>query len=153
MKAPHKTSLSFILLLGLSPVLIPAQEIDIAARLRLAQSFEQSGDWERAAIVYEELYKRDPKNYVFFEGLRRSYTQVKKYDEAIGLVSGRLASQPKDPILTCVLGGLYYEKGEDSKADSLWKLVLAGDRKNAGLYRLVASQMMDHRLYDHAIQV
>ncbi|MBF8248965.1 MAG: TPR REGION domain-containing protein, partial [Bacteroidetes bacterium] len=120
---------------------------------RLAQSFEQSGDWERAAMVYEELYKRDPKNYVFFEGLRRSYTQVKKYDEAIDLVSHRLAWQPKDPLLTCILGGLYYEKGEDSKADSLWKLVLAGDRKNPGLYRLVASQMMDHRLYDHAIQV
>jgi tetratricopeptide (TPR) repeat protein len=153
MKAPHKISLYFILLLVLRPNFILAQEVDMTARLRLAQSFEQSGDWERAAMVYEELYKREPKSYVFFEGLRRSYTQVKKYDEAIDLVSDRLASQPKDPLLTCILGGLYYEKGVDSKADSLWKLVLAGDRKNPGLYRLVASQMMDHRLYDHAIQV
>ena len=153
MKAPHKIPLYCLLLRVLSSNFISAQEVDIAARLRLAQSFEQSGDWERAAMIYEELYKREPKNYVFFEGLRRSFTQVKKYDEAIDLVSNRLASQPKDPLLTCILGGLYYEKGEDSKADSLWKLVLAGDRKNPGLYRLVASQMMDHRLYDHAIQV
>ncbi|MBF8247802.1 MAG: TPR REGION domain-containing protein, partial [Bacteroidetes bacterium] len=83
MKALHKTYLSLILLPGLIPILISAQEIDIVARLRVAQSFEQSGDWERAALLYEELYKHDPKNYVFFEGLRRSYTQVKKYDEAI----------------------------------------------------------------------
>ncbi|MBI3005120.1 MAG: tetratricopeptide repeat protein [Ignavibacteriales bacterium] len=128
------------------------QDADVAARLRLAQSFEQSGDWERAVSVYEDLHRRDQVNYVFFDGLRRAYTQVKRYDEAIGLVQRRLNLQPKDPLLLSILAGLHYENGEETKADSLWQAVLLSDRKNAGTYRLVASQMLDHRLYEQAIQ-
>ncbi|MBI4428682.1 MAG: tetratricopeptide repeat protein [Ignavibacteriales bacterium] len=128
------------------------QDIDVATRLRLAQSFEQSGDWERVVSIYEELHRRDPTNYVFFDGLRRAYAQTKKYDEAIELVEHRLRLQPKDPHLTSILAGLHYEKGDESKADSMWQLVLLSDRKNASSYRLVASQMLDHRLFEHAIK-
>ena len=128
------------------------QEADVPTRLRLAQSFEQSGDWERAVVIYEELHRRDPANYLFFDGLRRAYAQVKKYGEAISLVQQRLILQPKDPLLVSILAGLYYENGNEQTADSLWKSVLASDRKNQGLYRLVASQMLDHRLYEQAIQ-
>ena len=129
------------------------QETDVANRLRLAQSFEQSGDWERAVAVYEELNKRDPANYLFFDGLRRVYTQMKKYDEAITLVQQRIKIQPKDPLLVSIMAGLFYENGNEPTADSLWRSVLSSDRKNPGLYRLVASQMLDHRLYEQAIQI
>jgi len=129
-----------------------AQDADVAARLRLAQSYEQSGDWERAVSIYEELYRRDPANYVFFDALRKGYAQVKKYHEAINLVQQRLRALPRDPLLLSVLAGLYYENGDEPKADSMWQAVVKSDSKNAGLYRLVASQMLDHRLYEQAVK-
>lgn len=120
-------------------------------RLKLAQSFEQAGDWERAASLYESLYQSDPSNYVYFDGLRRSYTNLKQYEKAIALVEQRLELQPNDFPLKAALAGLYYQSEEEVVADSIWNLVLKSDPSNANLYRLVASQMIELRLYDKAI--
>jgi len=150
MKIPRTV---FILaLVSFTLITTRAQDVEVAARLRLAQSFEQAGDWERAATIYEELHKADEGNYIIFDGLRRAYTQLKKYEEAISLVSQRLSMHLKDPLLTSILAGLYYDSGKEHAADSLWRQVLASDRKNPGLYRIVATHMLEHRLYDMAIQ-
>ncbi len=139
-----------VLLFPLSLATLSAQQQD-AMRLKLAQSFEQAGDWERAASLYESLYQADPTNYVYFDGLRRSYTNLKQYDKSIQLIEQRLRLQPFDPTLTAALGGLHYQKGDEPTADSVWGVVLRSDPKNANLYRLIASQMIELRLYDKAI--
>lgn len=131
---------------------LDAQELDATARYRLAQSFEQAGQWEKAATIYESLYETDRQNYLYFDGLRRSYTQLKEYDRAIELVSERLRLQSNDVNLLAILGGLYYKAGREKKADSLWQVVVKTDPNNVNLYRLVASQLIEHRLYDQAIK-
>src|SRR3989304_523434 len=62
------------------------QSPDEANKLRLAQSFESSGMYEKAASLYEELYNRNPLNFVFFDGLHKMYVQLKEYEKAIWLV-------------------------------------------------------------------
>lgn len=120
-------------------------------KLRLAQQYEQSGEWERSVSQYEELYKTDPANYVYFDGLRRGYAQLRLYDKAIALIDRRLETNPFDVVLLASLGGLYYDSGSDRKADSLWNIIIKLDPKNVGLYRVVAAQMMEHRLYERAV--
>jgi len=129
------------------------QDQESALKLRLAQSFEQSGEWERAVSLYEQLLESDPLNYVYFDGLRRGYIQLKKYDKAIDLVQQRLMVQRDDPNLVAMLGGLYYQAGKASIADSLWQLVIAVDPKNTVRYRLVAHQMIEHRQYEKALRI
>ena len=129
-----------------------AQVPDAAVKLRLAQSFEQAGEWERAVPIYESLFFKDPNNFVYFEALRRGYTQLKEYEKAIELLQYRLTSHPGDPILLSTLGGIYYQMGNDRKADSLWQAIIRTGSHNPNLYRLVANQMMEFRLYDRAIQ-
>lgn len=140
-------ALSFLL-----QVYLQAQEVDAAARFRLAQSFEQAGQWEKAATIYESLFESDRQNYLYFDGLRRSYTQLKEYDKAIQLVNERLLLQPDDVNVLSMLGGLYFKAGQEKKADSLWQNVIRSDPHNVNLYRLVTSQMIEHRLYDQAIR-
>ncbi len=130
-----------------------AQQVDLATKLRLAQSFEQVGEWERAVSIYESLREAEPQNYVFFDGLRRCYTQLKQYEKAIYLVQQRLVLQPRDENLLSVLGGLFYQSGEPRKADSLWQIVLSKDARNPNLYRLIASQMLEHRQYERVIEI
>ncbi len=132
---------------------VTAQEVDLAAKLRLAQGFEQLGDWERAAPIYESLHEAAPQNYVFYDGLRRCYTQMKQYEKAIDLVQRQLVLQPRDENLLSVLGGLYYQAGAPPKADSLWQIVLSKDPRNPNLYRLIASQMLEHRQYERVIEI
>lgn len=130
-----------------------AQDQDAAVRLRLAQGFEQSGDWERAALMYEQLLAGDPQNYVLFDGLRRSYTQLKQYEKAIHLLQQRLVIQPGDINLLAILGGLYFQSGKPKQADSLWERVIEGEPNNPIRYRLIANQMIEHRQYEKAIRI
>ena len=130
-----------------------AQQTDLAIKLRLAQSFEQAGEWSRAASAYESLLEENPQSFVVVEGLRRTYTELKQYDKAISLIREQLRVNPADENMLTILGGLYDLSGNQPAADSLWRLVIMKDVKNAGLYRLVAAQLIDHRQYERAIEI
>ncbi len=130
-----------------------AQDADLATKLRLAQSFEQAGEWERAATIYESLLETSPQNFVIQDGLRRSYTELKQYDKAMDLVRSQLIANPLDENLLATLGGLYGLAGQPQKADSTWHVIIRKDVKNANLYRLVAAQLIDQRQYDKAITI
>ena len=128
-----------------------AQQVDIVAKLRLAQSFEQAGEWERAVTMYESLLETNPTNFVVLEGLRRSYTEMKQYDKAVDLVRRQLTGNPGDENLLSILGGLYDLAGEPQVADSIWHVVINKDAKNPNIYRLITAQLIDHRQYEKAI--
>ena len=142
-----------ILLLLTGSLRVCAQTPDATVKLRIAQSFERSGDWERAVPLYESLLFGDPQNVVYYDALRRGYIQLKEYDKAIELIRYRLTLHPDNPSLLSSLGGVYYQKGEEQKADSVWQAVLRSNPSNVGLYRMIAGQMMEYRLYDQAISL
>jgi tetratricopeptide (TPR) repeat protein len=129
-----------------------SQDADKMMKLRLAQNFEEADEWERAVTLYEELYKSEPANYIFLDGLRRSYTQLKEYDKAIGIIRRWFITHPRDINLMTTLGGLYYDSGNETAADSVWKVVLSLDPNNVQSYRIVANEMMQHRLYEQCIR-
>ena len=73
-----------------------AQTQDELNLLRLAQSFERAGEYERALKIYEELYNNNPTNRVYLEAIVRLNTQTKNYDRAIKLAQSWLSSHPDD---------------------------------------------------------
>lgn len=146
-----RTLIAMFLLVGILPAF--AQTPDATVKLRLAQSFERSGNWERAVPLYESLLDEDPRNFVYFEALRRGYVQMKEYDKAIELIRRRMDVQPESPLLLSSLGGVYFQKGEEQKADSVWQSVLRSQPANVSLYRMIAGEMMEYRLYDRAISL
>ncbi len=154
-----KNRKSFQLALGilLSVVILSlsarAQQVESMAKFRLAQSFEEAGEWDRALPLYESLYQSEPQNYVYFDALRRACTHLKQYDKAIGLIQQRLLVQQSDFVLRAMLGGLYYLSGREGKADSIWQAIIHSDPKNPNLYRLIVGQMLEYRLYDQAINL
>lgn len=148
-----RTILMMILVLAMHRVTLMGQESEAIVKLRLAQSFERAGDWERAVPIYESLLLNDPRNYVYFEALRRGYVQLREYDKAVELIEYRLTLERDNPQLLAALGSVYYQMGKESTADSLWQAVVGLDSKNPSIYRLIAGQMMEFRLYDRAIDL
>ncbi|MDE3056593.1 MAG: tetratricopeptide repeat protein, partial [Bacteroidota bacterium] len=128
-----------------------AQMPDVANKLRLAQAFEQAGEFDRAVQMYQELLGTDSSNYVYFDGLRRSYTMQKNYSAAIELSLQRLQHFHNDPNVMAELGSLYDSNGEETKADSIWNAVIALAPNNLGMYRLIASVQSQDRLFDKTI--
>jgi len=129
-----------------------SQDTDRKTKLRLAQNLERAGEWEQAVAIYEELYKSDPMNFTFLNGLQRSYSQLKEYDKAIGIIQRWFVTHPRDIILLTTLGALYYDIGNEAAADSAWNSALSIDPHNVQTYRILSNEMMQHRLYEKCIR-
>lgn len=129
------------------------QSSDEANKLRLAQSFERSGMYEKAANLYEELYTRTPSNFVFFDGLHRMYVQLKEYPKAISLVQTRLEHQPSDLTLLGTLSEDYLKAGKEPEARATWEQAITADEKNPSVYRYISDILFRNRLFRDEIDV
>jgi tetratricopeptide (TPR) repeat protein len=117
---------------------------------RLAQAFEQQGDYERALQLYKDLYAKDTNNYPYFDALRRMYVQMKQYDDAIALSTRRLRTTPFDFTLQANIGSLYSMAGKQNEAETIWDSILQSSNKNQMTYRAVANEQVNLRLFDKA---
>jgi tetratricopeptide (TPR) repeat protein len=122
-------------------------------RFMLAQSFEQSGDFERAKEIYEELYNNQPDNYTFFDALNRTYTQLKDYDSSIKLIEGKIKSSEPNVNLYGLLGSSYYLKGEEQKAFEVWDEALDKFPRNPMNYRILANYAVERRAFEKAVNL
>lgn len=142
-------ALAFIFIVFCSSLL--AQGSNDQNLFRLAQAFEQQGDYERALQLYKDLYAKDSNNYPYFDALRRMYVQLKQYDDAIALSARRLRSTPFDFTLQANIGSLYSMAGRQTEAEAVWNSILQSSNKNQMFYRAVANEQMNLRLFDKAI--
>ena len=129
------------------------QTPDAAVKFRLAQSYEQAGNFEDAATLYKELLAKDQSNFVYVDALRRVYMQLKRYDDAIILLKNRLAAAPGDANTRAVLGGVYYKAGNEKGAHAEWNATIASEPANPNIYRIVANIMIENRLLDKTAEV
>jgi len=146
----------FVAVSLLSLVLLPrvhAQPPDQATKFRLAQSYEQAGNFESAAKFYEEMLARDQSNYVYFDSVRRMYLQLKRYDDAIALIQQRLSMNPGDLPTRAILASTYYKTGNEKEAYAEWEKAIATNPDNSGAYRLVAQSMLENRLLDKTAEL
>jgi tetratricopeptide (TPR) repeat protein len=139
------------LLLGLLACSALSQTPDAATKFRLAQSLEQAGELERAAALYSELLTKDPSNFLYFDGVQRTLLELKRYDEAILLITTRLDKNVEDLNLRSLLGSVLYRAGREKEADETWEKTIATAPANPNSYHLVAGTMVENRLLERAI--
>ncbi len=120
---------------------------------RMAQQYERGGDYRNASRIYERLYLRDPDNFTYFDGYRRMLMQLREYDKAISMTEERLAGDPHDVNLRSILGGMYYRAEEREKAFAVWEETIERDPGNMVAYQKIATQMIENRLLEQAIEV
>jgi len=118
----------------------------------LGVNFEQSGEYEKAKQIFEELYKQQPANYQYFDALNRVYLQLKDYNSSIGVIENRLKGNEKDINLYGMLGQTYYIKGEENKAFDIWDQALQKFPDNQNSYRVMANYAIELRAFDKAIE-
>jgi tetratricopeptide (TPR) repeat protein len=119
--------------------------------LRLAQALEQQGDVERALQIYSDLFSADSNNYVYFDAVRRGNVQLKRYETAIRVSIARFRMTPNDVSLHANIGGLFSMAGMERQSDSVWNSLLQSAQKNQMVFRLLANEQVNLRLFDKAI--
>src|SRR5439155_7064492 len=65
----------------------PLDPREYAQKVRLAEVYEETHDFQSAARVYEQLYHSNPADEIVFDGLTRCLFYLKRYDEAEKIVS------------------------------------------------------------------
>lgn len=144
---------SLTLLLCVSLSLLHAQLPEQSMKLKLAQSYEQSGSLEHAATLYAELHAADEANPVYFDGLRRVLLQLKRYDEAIALLNKRVRRYPADVNLLTSLGSMYYKAGSEKEAMAVWERAIAVEPANPNVYRILAAVLIENRLLEKTAEL
>ena len=141
-----------LILMLLVPAGTRSQTPDLQAKFRLAQGLEQAGEHERAAEVYRDLFRRDPQNYAFFDGVHRTAMALKRYEEAVAVIKARLQFFPSDVALHAMLGTAYYRSGDEHLATAAWDQAISLAPAAQQTYRTLASTFVENRLLDRAAE-
>ena len=125
---------------------------DVTNRFLLGESFEQSGEFEKAKQIFEGLYKKQPTNLQYFNALNRVYLQLKEYDNSIKIIVNRLKINEADINLYGQLGKTYYLKGDEKEAFDIWDEALKKLPNNQVNYRTIANYAIERRAFEKAIE-
>ena len=77
------------LMLGLNVVEAQFSVDTNARKFLLATTYMKGGQYERAIPILEDLYADDPSTNAYFLRLKESYTELKRYQDAIELIDHR----------------------------------------------------------------
>ncbi|MCX6169252.1 MAG: tetratricopeptide repeat protein [Ignavibacteriales bacterium] len=122
-------------------------------RFNLAQSFEQTGQLEKAEAIYKELSDAQPWNNIFFEALNKILISQKKYQQSVDLLNNKIKQNPADINLYGLLGTTYFIMGQSDSAFEIWEKGLALNPSTFIGYRIIANYAIENRAYEKAIDI
>lgn len=119
-------------------------------KLRLAESYEKSGDMTSAARIYAELFKANPRNDACFQGLVRSYKTLNQYSELISVIEKKLETSNNAEILS-IYGEILWRTGKTNDANQAWKKAIELNSDNPESYAFVAKAQNSLQLFDKVV--
>jgi tetratricopeptide (TPR) repeat protein len=154
MKSYHNLAFSFsVTFLLFFHLMIPALAQQTDPQARLAQALENSQQYENALELYRNLYQKYPNSIEIIGGIKRCSLALQKYEELISFYENIIKNFPTNPVWNIDLAEVLYLNNQQQQALEMWWQEIKKDPKNIAIYRLVASAMIDQRLYDQAIDV
>lgn len=128
-------------------------DLNFENKFRLAQSYEQSGQLDKAENIYREIFELQSWNFTYLDALNKILIKQKKYDESILLLENRIKSTPADINLYGILGSTYYMMDNISKAYDSWERGLQSNPNSYITYRIIANYAIENRVFDKAIEI
>ncbi len=143
--------MKFFLLLIITVILqtdlLLAQDDD----LQLARQFTQNGELQKASDIYQRLYKQD--NETYFSLYANNLIDLKKYDEAEGIIKKMARKHPEEAQYAITLGKVYTEQGNRDKANAIYDDLLKKLPSNPAAITALATQFYQSENADFAIKI
>ncbi len=118
--------------------------------MQLAGQYSLNGEVQKAADIYQKLYKQNNETYYSF--YFNSLLTLKKFDEAEAITKKMLRAHPKTYAYTVALGRVYREKGDQEKAEALYDDLIKNMPADQQVINDVASQFYQAENMDYAIK-
>lgn len=120
---------------------------------QLAGQFYNSGEWQKAADLYETLFDQRPVNF-YYSQLLQCYLQLKDFKGAEKLVSKQVRRNPGQPAYAVDMAWLTEQMGDGDKARKQYEKVLKdADYRDERMVRDLANALEGKRKPELAIRV
>lgn len=123
----------------------------LAQNDQLAQNYYEKGEFEKALISYQDLFKNQPSNNLYFQRLVESHQQLEQLDQAQTLLEERFAKY-KQASLLVDLGYNYQLRKMDAQAKKQYELAIDRIRANASEVYGVAASFERKTMVDYALR-
>lgn len=117
----------------------------------LAAQFYQSGDFEKAVVIYQRLFNAT-RNAAYYDPLFTSLLNLKKYEEAEQLVKRQLKSSPQNYVYSVDLGRIYQQRGQKEEAEAIFSKLVSSIPKNEAAIRELATAFYRADAYEYSVK-
>jgi tetratricopeptide (TPR) repeat protein len=120
-------------------------------KFKIAESYENAGDFKTAGILYNELYLANQNNEIYFNGLVRTLKMQNRYSDLLPTVLRHTENHLSVNNIN-LLAELYWRTGDFDKANKNWDKAISISPKNELTYKTIAGTQIEVLQYDKAIK-
>jgi tetratricopeptide (TPR) repeat protein len=120
---------------------------------RLAQQYLQNGEYEKAAVLFEQLFEANPQNDYFFDRYVDCMLALERYDDCEKSIRKQLKRDPKNLTLYVTLGRLLEQQYKEKEAEQQYQIAISQIPKDHFQIIRLANAFTNLTKYDNAIQV
>ena len=146
-----KQQLNILILLVIMTPLVFSQT-NLSNKYRLAKTYEQNGELQKAKSIYEELVAAQPLNNQYSNSLNEVYMKLKEYENSIEFLTKRISMNPNDISLYGMLGSTYFRMGNSEKAVETWDKGVTINKKSMISYSIISNFAIQNRAFEYAIK-
>ena len=119
---------------------------------RVARTYYESGQYEKAIEVYKVLHQKHGYRSDYFKFLVSSYQQLEKYNTSQEVILAQLQKYPKQQQFNVELGYNYALQNLAQKANLYYDLAVTAVEKDPNLGYAIGKSFQDNNLLDYALK-
>jgi len=135
-----------LLLICALPLAIQAQDA------RLAQQYYRNGEYEKAAVLYEQLFQSNEKNDFYLDRYVECLLSLEDYDSAEKVIKRQLRREPDNVKLFVTYGKLYERQFKDDEAQKQYRKAIDNLPRDRFAVIKLANAFSSLTKYDLAIE-
>lgn len=129
------------------PIVLNAQES------KLAQQYYASGEYEKAATLYEKLYEKSTSNDFYFNRYIDCLIALENYTEAEATLKKQIKKKSKDVQLYVTYGNLFERQLKQDKAEEQYQKAIKKMVADQYTITRLANAFRNLTKFDYAIEV
>ena len=117
----------------------------------MAQNYFDRGEFDKAILIFEDLVKQQPNNYLFFQKQIACYQQLMQFEKAENIIKARL-EKTRQPNLYIELGYNFQLQKNTDKANKNYQTALDKIKENPNNVYAIARDFEQKSLIEQAIE-
>ncbi|QHI38022.1 hypothetical protein IMCC3317_34050 [Kordia antarctica] len=119
----------------------------------LAQQYYEKGEYKKAIVAFEKLYKNSPRKVNYFIAMIASYQQLEDFETPQKLLLEAIEVPKSNPILLVETGFNYELKKDSVNAKKYYEKAVAFTKEKASASYIIGRSFEKKSLLDYALNV